>query len=149
MVATRIARQRIDKGGVTCFGAMMLNGRDVALISRGSKAADFVEFLGALRKGNPSGRIVLILDNARIHHAKLTREESEKLNMILVHLPPYSPDLNPIEFAWKDGKRILTSLSLDEIKEKAGDTLKDIMHRRKTRYTQAWTKKFAPTLKRH
>lgn len=141
-VATRVAKQRIDKGRVTVFGGMLLNGLDVALMSRGSKAPDFVEFLRALRRENPSRSIVLLLDNARIHHAKLTRKECEKLNIKLVHLPPYSPDLNPIEFAWKDGKKELAMLDFEGIKERVKSTLMDIMKERKMRYSRTWMEKF-------
>ena len=46
-------------------------------------------------------KIILILDNVRYHHAKLLGnflKNNEKLE--LMYLPPYSPDLNPIERAW-------------------------------------------------
>jgi len=36
------------------------------------------------------------------------KEEAEKMNIVLVYLPPYSPDLNPIEFVWKGVKRIVS-----------------------------------------
>jgi len=51
----------------------------------------------------PKGRIVLILDNARIHHAKLLQPylDSMKGRLELVFLPPYSPNLNIIEGLWK------------------------------------------------
>jgi hypothetical protein len=44
---------------------------------------------------------MLILDNCRIHHSKQIRAlvEDEALCK-LVFLPPYSPDLNPIEQAF-------------------------------------------------
>jgi len=49
------------------------------------------------------GRIVIILDNARIHHAKLLQPylDSIKERLELVFLPPYSPNLNIIEGLWK------------------------------------------------
>lgn len=47
---------------------------------------------------NPDGDIVIILDNFRSHHANRTREFAEANRIQLVFLPPYSPDLNPIEF---------------------------------------------------
>ena len=50
----------------------------------------------------PSGTITMILDNARIHHAKLLEpflEENKRLT--LVFLPPYSPQLNIVEGLWK------------------------------------------------
>ena len=46
-------------------------------------------------------KIILVLDNVRYHHAKLLKnflEENQRLEIL--YLPPYSPDLNPIERAW-------------------------------------------------
>ena len=45
-------------------------------------------------------RLNLILDNAQIHKAKITKIIAEILNINLVYLPPYSPFLNPIEKVW-------------------------------------------------
>lgn len=44
----------------------------------------------------------MILDNARIHHAKLLNDflEGNKSCLELVFLPPYSPNLNKIEELW-------------------------------------------------
>lgn len=49
----------------------------------------------------------MILDNVRYHHAKNLREWlKEKRNEIELHyLPPYSPNLNPIEKVWKKTKK--------------------------------------------
>jgi len=57
----------------------------------------------------------VILDNFRTHHAKKVREEAEKLNISLVYLPPYSPDLNPIENIWKSVKSAVSERSLLEV----------------------------------
>lgn len=46
-------------------------------------------------------KIIMVVDNVRFHHAKLLRKwllAKDKLEII--YLPPYSPDLNPIERAW-------------------------------------------------
>jgi len=144
---TRVARCRTDNKSVIVFGAMLLDGDDVAMISEGSKAEDFVRFLGAVRRENPFRIILLILDNARIHHAKVTRGVCEELDIKLVHLPPYSPDLNPIEFAWKDGKKELGMLDFKGIREKVKSTLVNIMENRKMGYTRAWMEKFPITLR--
>ena len=43
----------------------------------------------------------MILDNAKIHHAKLLNEFlDENLRLKLLFLPPYSPNLNKIEELW-------------------------------------------------
>jgi len=61
----------------------------------------FLKFLHKVLEIYPSGKIALILDNARIHHAKLLKpflQENERLQ--LVFLPPYSPKLNLVEGLW-------------------------------------------------
>jgi transposase len=62
----------------------------------------FLEFLKATLKKYPEGKIVMILDNARIHHAKLVQPFLNKMKdrIELMYLPPYSPDLNLIEGLW-------------------------------------------------
>lgn len=40
---------------------------------------------------------IIIMDNASIHKNRKTREIIEEAGHILLYLPPYSPDLNPIE----------------------------------------------------
>ena len=49
--------------------------------------------------------ITIILDNARYQRCKLVQEHAEKLNIELLFLPPYSPNLNLIERVWKFVKR--------------------------------------------
>lgn len=63
----------------------------------------FMGFLQNVLSRYPSGKIVLVLDNARIHHAKLLVPflENNQDRLMLMFLPPYSPDLNLIEGLWK------------------------------------------------
>lgn len=42
---------------------------------------------------------VIVLDNGRFHRAKILEIPD---NVILLFLPPYSPELNPIERLWQD-----------------------------------------------
>ena len=44
----------------------------------------------------------MVLDNVRYHHAKRLKPLLEKYKdkIELIFLPPYSPDLNPIERIW-------------------------------------------------
>lgn len=62
----------------------------------------FMNFLKKVLDIYPTGKIVLILDNARIHHAKLLEPFLQKHSgrLQLVFLPPYSPKLNLIEGLW-------------------------------------------------
>ena len=49
---------------------------------------------------------VMVLDNGRFHHAKSLVIPD---NVVLMFLPPYSPELNPIERLWQDIKLKLFS----------------------------------------
>jgi len=62
----------------------------------------FLKFLRNVIAMYPTGRIVIILDNAKIHHAKLLKDflEEHKDRLTLKFLPPYSPDYNMIEELW-------------------------------------------------
>ena len=62
----------------------------------------FLQFLKNVLSQYPNGKTVIILDNARIHHAKILKEflEENKDCLELVYLPPYSPNLNKIEELW-------------------------------------------------
>jgi len=64
-------------------------------------------------------KIIVILDNVRFHHAKLLKKWLlGKPQLELVYLPPYSPELNPIERAWWYMRKKITHnryvFSLDE-----------------------------------
>ena len=49
--------------------------------------------------------ITLVLDNARYQKCQIVRELAERLNIELIYLPPYSPNLNLIERLWKFVKK--------------------------------------------
>ena len=69
-------------------------------------ANSICDMLRAIRNKNPSGEVVhLIMDNARYNRAIKVQDLAEKLGIILVFLPPYSPNLNPIERLWKFFKK--------------------------------------------
>jgi transposase len=56
------------------------------------------------RRARSAGRkIVMIIDNARYHHARLHEDWRQDVTdyFELHFLPPYSPELNPIERVWK------------------------------------------------
>ena len=65
-------------------------------------AAVFLKFLERILELYPRGKIVMILDNSKVHHAKLLKEFlASNPRLTLKFLPPYSPKLNVIEGLWK------------------------------------------------
>lgn len=98
--------------GVGYFGAVRL--RDGKLLCQREEerfnALSFHSFLKHLKRISSMSRrrVVIITDNARYHHAKL-HADWRKTNepwFVLNFLPPYSPDLNPIERVWKLTRRL-------------------------------------------
>ena len=47
---------------------------------------------------------IVIMDNLSSHKSQLIRESIEDMGGRLIYLPPYSPDLNPIEQMWSKVK---------------------------------------------
>jgi len=68
-------------------------------------ALSVCELLGKLRELFPDIPITLILDNARYQKCRLVWELAAKLNIKLLYLPPYSPNLQLIERLWKFVKK--------------------------------------------
>jgi transposase len=81
-----------------------LAGRIHAAFSEALKAPQFQHFLeGLLVRYKNAEKILLVLDNARAHHSKELHPflEAHKDKLKLLFLPPYCPDLNPMEWFWK------------------------------------------------
>jgi len=100
------------KQKVSVLGAMgMDNGQLITMEAVKFNAESFKLFIKRmLRMAKTEKKILLVLDNARFHHAKVNKEYllSIKDRLELVYLPPYSPDLNPIESFWKKTRRHVT-----------------------------------------
>lgn len=93
------------------FGAVCL--RDGRFLYRREtdrfNAVSFWNFLQELwsRNQSPGKQVAVIIDNARYHHARLHKvwRQEQQPHFRLDFLPPYSPDLNPIERVWKLTRR--------------------------------------------
>lgn len=77
-------------------------------------AVSFKRFLQKFLKNKTrrkKKKVLLVLDNARYHKAKELKEylEQVKDRLELLFLPPYSPDLNPIEMVWRETRRDVTN----------------------------------------
>ena len=73
-------------------------GADVALVLPEATATTMNLFLAEFAAGLPTGvHAVLVLDGAGWHGA---RALAVPPNVTLVPLPPYSPELNPVERVW-------------------------------------------------
>jgi transposase len=93
------------KKNISLFGAVNLSsGKLIHYMNPIFNAVTFWEFLKMLSKrGGKKKNIIVVLDNARYHHAVLLKPwlYIKRHRIRLLFLPPYSPELNPIERVWK------------------------------------------------
>ncbi len=84
-------------------------------------------FLEEMAKTFPDDELLLVCDGARWHRSN-GLEIPE--NIHLTFIPPYTPEMNPIEQIWKEirkrGFRNEAFLSLDKVIERLCDTIKNL-----------------------
>jgi len=98
---------------IALFGAVnLLTGTLVTMFAPQFDAITFEAFLRLLshHRRRSRNRTVIVLDNARYHHASLLAPFLERRQSFLMldFLPPYSPELNPIERVWKLLRKLAT-----------------------------------------
>ena len=127
------------------FGFYTINGNSVIRFYENSRKEDACSFIETIRVCNPGKAIVLILDNIASHRSKMVKKRALELNIRLVYLPPYSPDLNPIEFLWKSVKRIVSrTLIASEMHPKAVVERTFEETSMFNSYSMGWIRKFIP-----
>lgn len=105
-----------SKKKTVMFGAVS-GLKKVLMYANKSNLKNFKKFLKKLY--NLIGQCMLVLDNASWHKSRKAIQYAESLGIILYFLPPYSPELNPIEQLWKWIKLNVTyrlHLDMDDLK---------------------------------
>ena len=95
------------KGRVNAIGAITdFKLFNVCLFETNINSDIFYAWLTEQLLPNMPNNAVIVLDNATFHKRKDMKETIEAKGHILEFLPPYSPDLNPIEKKWAQAKSI-------------------------------------------
>lgn len=98
LIETTASRTRMN-----LFGALNLETMTAIIAPYETLNQDsMAEYFGLLRQQYPNaGKIHVILDNGSYNRAEKTKEAAKEFGIVLHYLPPYSPNLNPIERLWK------------------------------------------------
>lgn len=94
------AKGRTNVIGALCTGALLT----LSLFSISIDTATFTQWMkhDLIPKLPPQS--IIILDNASFHKGKEMQQAIQQAGHTLMYLPPYSPDLNPIEKKWAQAK---------------------------------------------
>jgi transposase len=95
---------------MTILGAMSLSGMIATMTIEEATDADiFLAYVEQVLAPTLKPGDVVVMDNLSSHKVAGVREWIENAGAELLYLPPYSPDLNPIEKAWAKLKQLLRS----------------------------------------
>ena len=114
-VKTGAGRKRYNVLGALNFAAKCIEyvANDTYITS-----VQVVELLEKLAESYPKEPKAVVLDNASYQRCKLVTERAAELGIELLFLPPYSPNLNLIERAWKFVKsEVLNAVYIDTFDE--------------------------------
>ena len=102
-----VCRHAPTRKSISYFGAVRLRDGKLCTLPPSGRfdAQTCWTFLRQLRRisARSGRRVIVIIDNARYHHATLHAawRLAQQPDFALFFLPPYSPQLNPIERVWK------------------------------------------------
>lgn len=123
---------------LTILGAMSTRGMIATMTIEEATDTDiFLAYLDhvlcpQLRPGD-----LVVMDNLSSHKVKGVRERIEAAGAELLYLPPYSPDMNPIEKAWSKLKLLLRSAKA-RTREVLDQAITDLLPQITPDNAQAW-----------
>jgi transposase len=97
---------------ITILSALSLQGTLASMYAPGSTDGElFLAYVHHVLVPELWPGAVVLLDNLSAHKLAGVEEAIEQAGARLLYLPPYSPDLNPIEKAWSKLKHSLRSIA--------------------------------------
>ena len=126
------------------FGFYAFNGKGTVNTYANSRQESVMDFLRKIRYSNPFNHILVILDNFSSHRTENVAITAEILNIELVFLPPYSPQLNPIELIWKSIKRVISRTIVKDQEMMIGTVKTNFINLSKSKsFCKSWIEVFA------
>ena len=123
---------------LTVLGAMSLRGMIATMTIEEATDADiFLAYVEQVLCPALQAGAVVVMDNLSSHKVNGVRQLIEQAGAEVLYLPPYSPDLNPIEKAWAKLKQLLRS-AMARTKEVLDQAISDALKLITVDNAQAW-----------
>lgn len=110
---------------LSMVGAIAVDGPRGHMLYEGTMDGDrMVEFVMTKLGPNLHSGDILVMDGASVHKTAKVKEAVESFGAKILILPPYSPELNPIEHAWSTVKAFIRKVgaeSMDELRTLANE----------------------------
>lgn len=106
-VARLFIKASAGRNRINVLGAVNAITKEIITLSNTTyiTAETIIDFLKKLREHYGDIPLKIVLDNARYQHCNLVEAVAKQLNIDLLFLPSYSPNLNIIERLWKFTKK--------------------------------------------
>lgn len=106
---------------LTIVGAIALDGvRALMAYEGGTTREAFLAFVRDALVPSLRRRDVVVMDNLRAHYTAGVQSAIEAAGASVLYLPPYSPELNPIELTWSKLKAHLRRVEARTLRALAG-----------------------------
>ena len=123
---------------LTILGAISVRGIIATMTIEEPTDADvFLAYLEHVLCPELRPNDLVVMDNLSAHKVQGVRELIEATGAELLYLPPYSPDLNPIEKAWAKLKQLLRSTKA-RTKEALDNAITELLPNITTQNAEAW-----------
>lgn len=144
------------------FYSLTPEGEDYISFMENSTKESIMDLFKEIREQNREELIFLLIDNFPSHKSDSVKKLANELNIELCYLPPYSPQLQPVEKVWYKIKRDNMEYKIDYIKnfakmdkDKKLDKLKEIVEKSyynaiksKTMWNKVLNNYIKPTIKK-
>ena len=127
---------------VSLIGAIDSSGLIASFAIRGATDTEAMEvFLTEILLPELKPGDCVIWDNLSVHKTRAVQKLFEKAEIELLFLPPYSPDLNPIEMCWSKLKtylRVKEVRNYEKLSEAISAAIKEIFARDAQNWIRYW-----------
>ena len=112
---------RNHRVNLSVVGAIAIDGVRTMMAYEGGTTRDaFLHFVNTALVPSLKPNDVVVMDNLAAHHTDGVRQLIEEAGASVLYLPPYHPELNPIEMTWSKVKALVRKEGASTLRKLAG-----------------------------